>query len=235
MLELNPEWFEARWRRSRSSAGTRYTSHLNVSLRIAAYFETSLQEPPIFDRFAQLAADLEGAHSYFTRVVPAELPAATAGRINSVATEVVRQLKSLADLRQRAPTLIPVQPAVKLTAKVMQLIAAPLVALRRRAADERREHRSSETERQLDAVNGLSTAFRQIIDDLDTPVMAACNNPYLLLLGAAGTGKTHLLCEMVRQRTDHGAPAILLLGQTFQTAFTDAAQTLTNALAPGEA
>jgi hypothetical protein len=68
MLELRPEWFEAHWRSSRSHAGKRYTPDLDVPLPIAEYFECALQEQPLFDRFAEIAADLEKAYIRFTRV-----------------------------------------------------------------------------------------------------------------------------------------------------------------------
>lgn len=37
----------------------------------------------------------------------------------------------------------------------------------------------------------------------------------MILRGAAGTGKTHLLCDLARQRISAGRPTVLLLGQRF--------------------
>ena len=37
----------------------------------------------------------------------------------------------------------------------------------------------------------------------------------LVLRGAAGTGKTHLLCDLARQRISAGRPTVLLMGQRF--------------------
>ena len=39
--------------------------------------------------------------------------------------------------------------------------------------------------------------------------------PYLMIKGEAGTGKSHLLAKATKERTDAGKPAILLLGQHF--------------------
>lgn len=41
------------------------------------------------------------------------------------------------------------------------------------------------------------------------------NLPALLIVGAAGTGKTHLLCDTAKQRSRHGLPTVLLLGGRF--------------------
>ena len=40
-------------------------------------------------------------------------------------------------------------------------------------------------------------------------------NPAMLLNGAAGSGKTHILCDISRERINRGLPTILLLGQSF--------------------
>jgi hypothetical protein len=40
-------------------------------------------------------------------------------------------------------------------------------------------------------------------------------NPSMLLSGAAGSGKTHLLCDIAKERINRGLPTVLLLGQNF--------------------
>ena len=37
----------------------------------------------------------------------------------------------------------------------------------------------------------------------------------MILKGMAGTGKTHLLCDIARHRIEPGRPTILLMGQRF--------------------
>lgn len=230
---LNPEWFEAHWQSSRNQAGKRYTPALDVPLPIAAYFESALQERPVFERFAALATALEKAYTHFARLVPPEVSTLTAERLASIATEGVSQLKVLAGLRGSAPTALAFWEPAALSAEGRGLIEAPLIALRRKSADERNQGGHSDTEGQLEGLARLNAALRQV-KELDTPVMAASNNPFLLLLGGAGTGKTHLLCEMVRQRIERDAPAVLILGQASQKSFTDAPQMLTDIAAPGQ-
>src|SRR5690348_6050351 len=41
------------------------------------------------------------------------------------------------------------------------------------------------------------------------------NRPALLLTGDAGTGKTHLLCDVARRTIDDDAPCVILLGEQF--------------------
>ena len=48
----------------------------------------------------------------------------------------------------------------------------------------------------------------------------------MILRGDAGTGKTHLLCDVAKSRVSEGAPAVLLMGQWF----TDSTEPWTQAL-----
>ena len=44
------------------------------------------------------------------------------------------------------------------------------------------------------------------------------NRHLMVLSGEAGTGKTHLLCDIAKQRVDASAPTVLLMGQRFVSA-----------------
>ncbi len=63
------------------------------------------------------------------------------------------------------------------------------------------------------AINA-STSFLSYLENPDVNVLLA-NNPYLLLKGKAGTGKSHLLADAILAQQKNDIPAILLLGQHF--------------------
>ncbi|WAF71043.1 hypothetical protein NRK99_13590 [Aeromonas dhakensis] len=62
--------------------------------------------------------------------------------------------------------------------------------------------------------SNASTSFLSYLDNPDVNVLLA-NNPYLLLKGKAGTGKSHLLADTIVAQQKKDVPAILLLGQHF--------------------
>ncbi len=65
------------------------------------------------------------------------------------------------------------------------------------------------------AVRDVTAAVQELIDYLDGPpgrFLRGANG--LLLLGSWGTGKTHLLCDMARQRIGAGAPALLVMASS---------------------
>jgi V8-like Glu-specific endopeptidase len=70
-------------------------------------------------------------------------------------------------------------------------------------------------EKMLDA-NGASVSFFSFLEQPDIHTLIA-NQPYLLLKGKAGTGKSHLLADAAAAQQKINAPAILLLGQHFTT------------------
>ncbi len=54
------------------------------------------------------------------------------------------------------------------------------------------------------------------IEALDSKVnFKVANNPYLIIKGEAGNGKSHLLGDIAKSRINNNLPTLLLLGQNF--------------------
>lgn len=64
--------------------------------------------------------------------------------------------------------------------------------------------------------NKLNEAIYEISNFCNSPESRLVNEPYLLLLGEAGIGKTHFLCDIAKRQIIQGHPTIILLGQHFQ-------------------
>lgn len=61
------------------------------------------------------------------------------------------------------------------------------------------------------------SALWQARELADSPQTHAANTKRLVITGRAGTGKTHLFCDVASRRLDEGRPTLLLLGQDFDT------------------
>lgn len=61
----------------------------------------------------------------------------------------------------------------------------------------------------------IRRAARAIHEFVADEAASAANRGALLLLGSAGTGKTHLLCDIAAHRLAAGLPTVVLLGQQF--------------------
>ncbi len=61
----------------------------------------------------------------------------------------------------------------------------------------------------------LTRELTSLADLAKSSEATLANVPALLLLGNAGTGKTHLLCDVAQNRVESGLPTVLLLGEQF--------------------
>ena len=58
-------------------------------------------------------------------------------------------------------------------------------------------------------------ALVALLDLAGSAATRAAHSQELLIVGKAGTGKTHLLCDVARKRTESGLPTVLVMGQDF--------------------
>ncbi len=63
----------------------------------------------------------------------------------------------------------------------------------------------------------LQQVVREIYSLVTSDSAEAANKKALLLLGEAGTGKTHLFCDVAKRRLDDSLPTVILLGQHFNS------------------
>jgi len=63
----------------------------------------------------------------------------------------------------------------------------------------------------------LQQVVREIHRLVTSDSADAANKKALLLLGEAGTGKTHLFCDVAKRRLDDSLPTVILLGQHFSS------------------
>ncbi len=68
-------------------------------------------------------------------------------------------------------------------------------------------------EHQLYELWKLSSAIESLHAFADDPETRLSRTPYLLLVGEAGSGKTHFLCDVAARAVDAGGVAILVLGR----------------------
>ncbi len=88
-----------------------------------------------------------------------------------------------------------------------------------------RETSASEKHPRIRLFEAESNHLHNIMDSIDaidqfcrSEEAQLSNTPALLLVGDAGTGKTHLFCRVAEERTKCGLPTVLLLGEHFTSA-----------------
>lgn len=75
----------------------------------------------------------------------------------------------------------------------------------------------SEYDDQLGWIRDVDKANFRFKEEIEEQLnIEVCNNPFLLIKGVAGSGKSHLLGDIANRRLKEGMPSVLLLGQLFK-------------------
>jgi hypothetical protein len=67
-------------------------------------------------------------------------------------------------------------------------------------------------------INGTLKTLLDLIKLISQEPFQLINSPYLFINGVAGSGKTHFLCDLTKNRLAKSYPTLLVLGQKFRVA-----------------
>ena len=220
---FDQSWFSDRWEGARRVAGPRYTPEVHVELDIVKRL----------DLFARTDSAVDGLRSYAVnirdtlRMLRYPTPADTGGTPEYDLGELVaagnRVLDEFATLE--------IGPAGDvLLGRIVDRISEvqPLVEEAHREVAKLGEEYAVQQDPTGENVRYLVNPHVQVARDIarfgremvrvSSQLESAekfINRQALVLTGAPGMGKTHLLCDFARRRLDAGAPTVLLMGQRF--------------------
>ena len=224
---FDAEWFDSRLKEALAAAGPRYTPEIHVALPIAAEFEAFGRTATYFDGLKAKARELRKKLHTFEWEEP-KTPDKS-GFESPLAGHVAQHCKDLIGaLAAMTAEAIGELPFVDLGARAMSFfgVAEELsewLSQREQAHDEeerKKEQPASSGYRRNPFADrrhrlfGLQREVRDMKDAFDHALRLA-SGQLMLLVGDAGTGKTHLLCDVARKRLGEGRPTVLLMGQRF--------------------
>ena len=227
-------WFDARllfgrdWQRKSvkaavDAAGPRYTPQVNVDLPVSLAFDGLGRTEAFQDRLAEHVAEVAGATQRFS-------PSRESALTNELAAEVVSAaatVKNLVAVLEETPIAgaAPLdwdQQVSGLRDAWQHLDTLHLKLFDREGILRSEESGGGSTSRdspweaiQSLRLNALDVghALDNLIDFLSSPASRLAATPLLFLSGDAGTGKTHLLCDVAERRVKEGLPTVLVMGQ----------------------
>lgn len=223
---FDPAWFTARLDEGLKTAGPRYTREIHVDLPIAAEFEAFGRTERFFDRIkARARGILARLRSFeYSEAKPGDqaLDASSSGlssQVRGILTELggvtVQPIGALPFQR------IADQVAAALTGvdEMERLLWEREREYEARSASEGVSAPSSSGRRdpfrdRLYSLTALSSELRKAREAF-VQAEAIAGRVLMLLKGDAGMGKTHLLCDVARERIHAGRPTVLLMGQGF--------------------
>lgn len=217
-------WFSARLEEAINAAGPRYTPEVHVELPIAEDLDAFGRTQTFFNRIKALAIPIrEGLQTArYSEHLVADAEAAT--MTTSVSDVVQTVLDAFGTLSHVAAGPLPFTPVIE----KIEATRTPLQALSEHLEKRAREHdeqqpmdgsghgqyRTNPFRDRGYSVRRLERALRQAMEALRRADEVAGSNAFVLR-GSAGTGKTHLLCDVVMRRIEAHQPTVLLMGQRF--------------------
>ena len=233
---FDQDWFEAHIARATKSAGPRYTHELHVELPISKKFEAFGRTAAMIARVRATGDELQERFKWIrTWADSDETPGL--GDACLPLKQAVESLMGLLDGFAERPSgkqgLTRVCEVGKQALQACDQVEQTLDSIRQHwrsqleAADDtaKKAHhaRDEQLKNRRQTLRELEYQLRDALD-VYTDEEAFAEAKVLLLIGEAGTGKTHLLCDLARQRVAEGRPTLLLLGQSFTTTDSPARQ-----------
>lgn len=218
-------WLNARLEEALKTAGPRYTPEIHVELPVAGVFESFGRTEVCFDRIKACARKIRERAGTFRYPEGHGLDARIQALDQPLSSTIARILAAL--------TQIAVQPIGQLPLKqIVDEIEAAIAKIRK--LDDRLSELAVEYDR-LPHLSRTNTSYAtrtnpfrahqtqlerlgselRLCHRLLSETTSYADAVTLLVRGAAGTGKTHLLCDVARQRIAAGRPTVLLMGQRF--------------------
>lgn len=212
---LTPSWFAEQFGKSRDALGSRYTPHTNVELPIRRDFLAFARDPYLEDTIQEWALGVADRGGDALRA----LERACAAGVRP--PEIAALAATLAQVAQAfgADCVGPDRPFPlddwKDSADACRAaVRAALTWVYSLPPSEAR-HGSRDEDWAREMLYKLGDLLSQIDDELSADAWRLANAKAVLLEGAAGTGKSHLLADVVEHQVHAGRPAVLVLGSAF--------------------
>lgn len=237
-------WFQARLEEALSTAGPRYTPEIHVNLPIAAELEAFGRTERLFDRIKAHARNIRKELRSFEYSEPKSVEPTLDGSASALSSKIQEVLTELAAVTVQPIGNLPFQRIADhvADAEACAVEFGDLLLERERAHDAKppatganaatSPHSSNPFRERSYYLPKLRAELRETREDLVHSEEVA-GRALMLLKGTAGMGKTHLLCDVARQRVAAGRPTVLLMGQWFISADAPWTQALQQLDLPG--
>jgi hypothetical protein len=224
---LSLKWFENHIREVTANAGERYHPALNVELPIAQVFDGLGRTPKLFAHIDYLHKDIRKAFGFISS---RKLEDTAPVQMLELQRRVPPLFATLGEMRNHGWNLLPFSDLgtieTKTTQQLINLLWQKEQAQKREEQSQKKDS-PAQTDKVIANIQGPNLRdeiFRvdrfleplhRLLKFATSSQAVAANKPALLIVGEAGSGKTHLLCDIADHRTKIGQPTVLLLGQHF--------------------
>lgn len=224
--KLDKTWYEEHLAKTKVVADPRYSPELNVELNIAKIFDGLGRTKAFFDRIKITYGKAKRAYSHAYTKKGVEAAPTGFKQIELCIGELFTLLHNI---KPGTVEALDLDKFATLTEAAGEEIWKCVDELRTeaekiKAASKKSSTPSSPTpyespsefNSEIHYLYELNSELRSIQEFARSAEAILSNEPRLLLKGGAGTGKTHLLCDVAEHRIKQGLPTFLLFGEQFR-------------------
>ena len=218
---LSQKWLEGNLEIAIKNAGTRYTPELNVDVPISKTFDALGRSDEYKEKLKYSIGRLNKSYKRGSSATVSEYAQKELEELNGNLQQCKNNMHALSE----SPlTIWNIEDAEENCKAALNSIDN----LRRKLEESEKELKSKTEDDSGDIVakkqdfsyelhnlRELEIAFYDLSHSIKDPSFQVANRPSLLVLGNAGTGKTHLFCDVANKRIASGLVTVLLLGQHF--------------------
>jgi len=219
------DWCKARLEESLKTAGPRYTPEINIDLPIAQELEIFGRTEHFFERIKSQAQVIRGGLRDLDYHKPKYHDQTLDTEKSKLSSEIQIILSEFGAITTQPTGILPFK-------KINDLINKTGVTISKLEDILLKCEQEHDAKLQIDQVNStpltkrnpfreyryVLSALSSVLEDTHELLEHAdkvASSSIMLLKGTAGTGKTHLLCDVARRRIETGKPTVLLMGQRF--------------------
>mgnify|MGYP003864747405 CR=1 FL=1 len=210
-FNLSDDWLNEKNRQAIADLGGRYTPELNVKLEIAK----------IFDGLGRTNNFPELFYSHLDSFLIKGKKLSSCDEISSSLSELARSLNDIVNLYQEIDfsklNEIPTNKFTDYVSKCQVAIDESESILRKLREESKKagetNHYSDKYSSTLRKLRDFDYACSNLLAFINSTTVKLANNPFLLLEGKAGVGKSHLLADVIKSRIASGYPSLFILGQ----------------------
>jgi hypothetical protein len=217
------DWFNARLDEAIKTAGPRYTPEIHIDLPIAAEFEAFGRTERFFNNIKSLARNIRKNYDHF-HITESEIVHDSLISLSSdLSSKINIILDELGTLTVQPTGILPIKKIELLVLQAEEALKK-LTKLRFEIEYQQDEEDRKKDKQDLRQNNPnrhfqhyqykLYSALTEAREEIRHADIVA-GNSLMILKGAAGTGKTHLFCDVAKQRIAANKPTVLLMGQRF--------------------
>jgi hypothetical protein len=209
-------WFRARLDEAVKTAGPRYTPEIHFDLPISAEFESFGRTERFFDQVKAMARGIRQKLQSLEHFESKTAEQTLEGSLSALFSQVKAIIAEIGAVTVQPTGPLPFR---RIADKLENLLLEQeqefnTISQAKAVNDGGATSRSNPFKKQWHHLMILQAELWKIRGDLlkaDTYAGGAL----MILSGEAGTGKTHLLCDVAQRRLAEGRPTILLMGQQF--------------------